>query len=77
MALIGVLSVQGTAMAFAQPVAQVTLQKKCTSTPCGNTATGEDPSDIAERHDENLLNDLRETATDRQRWGISSLYSNG
>lgn len=49
MALIGVLCASGTATAFAQPVAQVSLQRKCTSTPCGNTATGEDPSEIAER----------------------------
>lgn len=48
---------------------------KCTSTPCGNTATGEDPSEIAERNGEKILKEIREKATDRQRWGITILYS--
>lgn len=75
--LLGALCLASSGSVNAQPAAQVDQTKKCTSTPCGNTATGEDPSDIAERNGEKLLNQMRETADDRQRWGITSLYSSG
>lgn len=66
---------------YAQDAAQVKATKaaesapKCTSTPCGNTATGEDPSEVAEREGRKMLKELRESAGDRQRWGITLLYS--
>jgi hypothetical protein len=59
----------------AKPVKSPDTVYKCTSTPCGNTATGEDPSEIAEKNGEKILKEVREKATDRQRWGISMLYS--
>lgn len=47
----------------------------CTSTPCGKNATGEDPSEVTERHGEKILKEIRENASDRQRWGVTMLYS--
>lgn len=67
--------------AHAQNLGHVTPAKSpdtsftCTSTPCGNTATGEDPSEVTERHGEKILKEVRENASDRQRWGVTMLYS--
>jgi len=50
------------------------MVRKCTSTPCANTATGEDPQDIALRkiHQERDAN--ADTSNDRARWK-QTLYS--
>jgi hypothetical protein len=73
------LHVTSAGTVFAQnkapSVAPTTSKFQCTSTPCGNTATGEDPSDIAEREGGKKLEEMRNTASDRQRWGATSLYS--
>lgn len=75
--LLSALCIASSGSANAQPATKAEQSIKCTSTPCGNTKTGEDPSDIADRNGEKLLNQMRETADDRQRWGITSLYSSG
>jgi hypothetical protein len=54
---------------------QKTTQVRCTSTPCANTATGEDPSEIAERVGAKIMTERLGTASDRERWRMAILYS--
>ncbi|NMM26956.1 MAG: hypothetical protein HHJ12_06630 [Glaciimonas sp.] len=48
---------------------------RCSSNPCSNTATGEDPYDITERENAAYNNNLLENGTDKQRWENFILYS--
>ena len=66
---------QAQNVAPAKPTKSPDTVFKCTSTPCGNSATGEDPSEIAERKGEKILKEMAEKATDRRRWGVTMLYS--
>lgn len=47
---------------------------KCTSEPCGNTATGEDPQDVALRKANQARDALAATGTDQERW-VFPLFS--
>jgi len=66
---------------LAQPVSRPApseakmTQFKCNSNPCANTATGEDPSEIAEKKGARISNELEQTANDRDRWSATTLYS--
>jgi hypothetical protein len=43
--------------------------------PCGNTATGEYPGDIAEREGKKILDGIREGGNDQKRWEIITIHS--
>lgn len=61
--------------AYAQTTAKPISGHKCTSTPCGNTATGEDPQEQNIREGETLNNKIRDSADDKNRWRTIPLYS--
>ncbi len=48
---------------------------KCTSTPCGNTATGEDPQERRIREGAAMIDAIRAGDDDQQRWSSVRLYS--
>jgi len=50
--------------------------KKCSSTPCANTATGEDPGEIELRAANLELNKIRASSDDKLRWQTITLFSN-
>ena len=52
-----------------------TRSRLCTSDPCTNTPTGEDPSDIAERKGHARSDQIREIPDDSLRWKRIRLYS--
>lgn len=47
----------------------------CTSDPCGNTATGEDPADVYVREGAKITAELRNSPDDKRRWSSIALYS--
>ncbi|MEC5164229.1 MULTISPECIES: hypothetical protein [unclassified Janthinobacterium] len=47
----------------------------CTSNPCGNTATGEDPSDISGKKGAAILDEIRYGDEDKLRWTAIALSS--
>lgn len=63
------------ALVSAQAVEALHEKRRCTSTPCANTATGEDPSEIAEREGRARLEQIRQGTDDKVRWKRIRLYS--
>lgn len=51
-------------------------KRKCTSTPCANTATGEDPAEIDLRAVNAELDSIRASSDDKLRWQTVTLFSN-
>lgn len=49
--------------------------RKCTSTPCANTATGEDPNEAIDRDAKARIDQIRSSSDDKQRWKKVKLYS--
>jgi len=72
---LALLMIVGLFPAFRKHVSAAGDQANCTNTPCGDTPTGEDPSEVAEREGGKILEAMRGSASDRQRWGITLLYS--
>ncbi len=60
---------------YAQAPTKPISEHKCTSNPCGNTATGEDPQEQRIREGEALNNKIRDSADDKNRWRTIPLYS--
>jgi len=50
-------------------------KSRCTSTPCANTLTGEDPGDVAQRHAESLNSMMRASDDDKKRWSHFVIYA--
>lgn len=48
---------------------------RCTSTPCANTLTGEDPGEIAQRHADELNAMIRASDDDKKRWSRFVIYA--
>lgn len=48
---------------------------KCTSDPCGNTASGEDPSEVREREGSAIFREIENGNDDKYRWSVLTLYS--
>jgi len=48
---------------------------RCDSTPCANTLTGEEPSDIAQRHTDEFNAMTRASDDDRKRWSRFVIYA--
>ena len=61
--------------AVAQDISATTTSHKCTSTPCGNSATGEDPQEQRLREGHAHSETIRAGADDQRRWDSISLYS--
>ncbi len=64
----------GNTLPVAQKSSSQSGQPKCTSTPCGNTASGKDPQQESLEAGERIENALRASDEDRQRWSIP-IYS--
>jgi hypothetical protein len=58
-----------------QPSQSPTPGRQCTSEPCANTLTGEDPSEIAEREGRARSDQIRKSADDKVRWKRIRIYS--
>ena len=61
--------------ASAQTTSTPTPVQKCTSSPCGNTANGEDPQEQRSREAAVRADKIRVGADDQRRWESISLYS--
>jgi hypothetical protein len=48
--------------------------KKCTSSPCSNTPTGEEPRDVAVKQGQQVRDAILATAPDKERWNVR-IYS--
>lgn len=57
-----------------QPESVVPAQPGCTSTPCGNTASGKDPQEERAEAGARMLNALRTSDKDEDRWSVP-IYS--
>lgn len=60
---------------YAQSPAKPISGHKCTSSPCGNTATGEDPQEQRIHEGALILDKIRNGDDDQLRWTSISLYS--
>jgi hypothetical protein len=70
-AIISITSLQASAQ---NPSTSEKIEK-CTSSPCGNTATGEDPQEQRIREAVVRANKIRDGDDDQKRWETISLYS--
>jgi len=52
------------------------LKPKCTSTPCANTPTDEEPGEIELREAKKELDKIRASSDDKSRWETVTLFSN-
>ena len=63
------------ALIASSAAAQNLAATRCTSTPCGNTATGEDPQEQRIREGQALIDKILDSDDDKHRWRAISLYS--
>lgn len=57
-----------------KPAPPAPVQQPCTSTPCGNTASGKDPQEEAIDEGQRMTDALRASSNDRERWSVR-IYS--